>query len=174
MSLTLVLMRHAKSTWDDPTMDDSQRGLNARGRIAAPAIANWLVAKGYLPDTVLVSSARRTVETWERMAAIMPETATMESNPALYLASPDIILNVVKNQTSPVIMLIAHNPGIAEFAERILQAKPDHPKFARHPTAATTIIEFDAPNWDTINWQQGRAIDFVVPSDLDDSPFEKT
>ncbi len=149
-------------------MDDFERSLNGRGRTAAPAIAHWLVKKGYLPDAVLVSSARRTVETWERMAAIMPETATMESNPALYLANADIILGTLKSQTSPVIMLVTHNPGIGDFAERILASAPNHSSFRRYPTAATTVIEFDAPTWNDIAWGTGRVIDFVVPADLVD------
>lgn len=161
-------MRHAKSSWDDPALDDFERSLNGRGRKAAPMVAHWLVDKGYLPDAVLVSSARRTVETWERMSTIMPETATMESNPALYLANSDIIMGVLKSQTSPVIMLIAHNPGIGDFAETILKQPPKHPKFRRYPTAATTVIEFDAPSWDDINWRQGRAAEFIVPDDLAD------
>ena len=116
MPLTLILTRHAKSAWDDPELDDFERPLDGRGRAAALNIGTWLITQGYLPDTVLVSGARRTVETWSRMAGIMPSTATMESVPALYLASADIILNVLRARRSPVIMLIAHNPGIGDFA----------------------------------------------------------
>ena len=102
------------------------------------------------------------------MSTIMPETATMESNPALYLANSDIIMGVLKSQTSPAIMLIAHNPGIGDFAERIVDQPPRHPKFRRYPTTATIVVEFDATSWDDINWGQGRAAEFIVPSDLAD------
>ena len=162
-------MRHAKSAWDDPLLDDSERTLNARGRAAAPLVAKWLVAEGYLPDNVLVSSARRTVETWEHMAPIMPETATMESNPALYLASSDVIQGVIGNQTDPSLMVICHNPGIADFAARTLSQKPDHAKFRQYPTAATSVIQYDAPTWADIGWAKGTLLDFVVPKDLDPS-----
>lgn len=168
MALTLILTRHAKSAWTDPTLDDFDRPLNQRGRVAAPAIAKWLVAQGVLPDVVLVSGARRTVETWQRMAPAMPETATMESMPALYHADPKIILGALKAQISPTVALIAHNPGIAEFAERIVKTPPDHPKFAQYPTAATTMISFDAPSWAQIDWGQGDVLDFTVPRDLID------
>lgn len=166
MSLTLILMRHAKSAWNDPTLDDFDRPLNPRGRASAPAIATWLVEKGYLPDVVLVSGARRTVETWQRMASQMPETATMESNPALYHAAPKVILNVLKSQTAPTIALIAHNPGIGEFAERIVKTQVDHPKFAQYPTAATTVISFENETWSNVDWGQGEALDFTAPRDL--------
>lgn len=168
MPLTLILMRHAKSAWNDPALDDFDRTLNPRGRAAAPAIAEWLVGKGYLPDTVLVSGARRTVETWERMAPVMPETATMESNPALYLAGPDIMLNVLKAQTAPTVAIIGHNPGIAEFAERIGKTQPQHPDFQRYPTAATSVIRFDIETWSKVDWFTGEFLDFIVPRDLTD------
>ena len=166
MTLTLILTRHAKSAWDDPALDDFERPLNGRGRSSALKIGQWLAGQGYLPDTVLVSGARRTVETWSRMASVMPSTATMESVPALYHASADTILNVLRARNSPAIMLIAHNPGIAEFASRILDALPDHEKFASYPTCATSVIEFDAPAWRDIGWGQGRLADFVVPREL--------
>lgn len=166
MPLTLILTRHAKSAWDDPALDDFERPLNGRGRSSALKLGNWLISNGYLPDTVLVSGARRTVETWARMSEKMPSTATMESAPALYLASADIIMNVLKARKSPVIMLIAHNPGIAEFARRIVSAPPHHEKFDKYPTGATSIIEFDTDQWKAIDWKSGRLIDFVVPRDL--------
>ena len=169
MALTLILTRHAKSSWSDPTIDDFDRSLNQRGRNAAPAVASWLVARGYLPDIVLVSGARRTVETWQRMAPVMPETATMESMPALYHAGSDIILGVLKAQTPPTVALIAHNPGIAEFAERIVKSPPKHPSFQRYPTAATMVIKFDEASWSQIGWGQGKVLDFTVPRDLIDT-----
>jgi phosphohistidine phosphatase len=166
MPLTLILTRHAKSAWDDPELDDFERPLDGRGRAAALKIGTWLVSQGYLPDTVLVSGARRTVETWSRMSGIMPRTATMESVPALYLASADIILNVLRARRSPVIMLIAHNPGIGDFAARIVTNPPSHEKFEKFPTGATALIEFDVNAWRDIGWGEGKLIDFVVPRDL--------
>ncbi|MEL7027422.1 MAG: histidine phosphatase family protein, partial [Pseudomonadota bacterium] len=69
--------------------DDFDRPLNGRGRNSAPAIGKWLLDHGIVPDEVIVSGARRTVETWSRMAGHFPPTATMQSNPALYHASAD-------------------------------------------------------------------------------------
>lgn len=165
MSLTLILTRHAKSDWD-AGLDDFERPLNRRGREAAPAIAGWLVGEGYLPDVVLVSGARRTVETWERMAGAMPETATMESVPALYHSSADTMLSVLRSQTTPTVMMIAHNPGIATFAEQIVDTPPDHPNFGHYPTAATTVIRFGAESWRDVGWGAGEVLDFVVPREI--------
>ncbi len=161
-------MRHAKSAWDDPAQDDFDRPLNGRGRKSAPAVGRWLAEKGYLPDTVLVSGARRTVETWERMARVLPETAQMQSAPALYLAEPKVILGVLRSQSTPTVMLIGHNPGFAILAGALASAPPNHPKWSQYPTAATTVFEFDCETWADIEAGSGRVIDFVVPRDLID------
>lgn len=166
MALTLILMRHAKSAWDDPDQDDFDRPLNDRGRKSAPAIGRWLAKKGYLPDTVVVSGARRTVETWERMAQFLPETAEMESAPALYLAEPNVILGVLRSQTTPTVMMIGHNPGFALLARALASKAPNHPKFPQYPTAATTVFGFTCPSWSEIAPGTGEVIDFTVPRDL--------
>lgn len=166
MPLTLILMRHAKSSWGDPLQDDFDRSLNDRGRRSAPAIAKHLISKGYLPDRVLISGARRTVESWERMAPHFPETTLMASNPALYLAGPDIIEGVLRAQTEPTIMLIGHNPGIAEFAERVVSTPPDHPKFSQYPTAATLVATFPSETWRDFKLNSGGVLEFVVPREL--------
>lgn len=168
MPLTLILMRHAKSDWDDPTQDDFDRPLNGRGRKSAPAIAGWLVEKGYLPDVVLVSGARRTLETWERMASRMPETAEMQSAPALYLAEPQVILDVLRSQSQPTVMMIGHNPGFAMLASALSDKHAQHPKFGQYPTAATAVFTFEATEWSQVGPGTGTLIDFVVPRDLID------
>lgn len=168
MSLTLILMRHAKSAWDDPTQEDFDRPLNGRGRRSAQAIGQWLLDRGYLPDEVVVSAARRTVETWSRMAKGFPQTTAMQSNPALYLASAETILGVVKTAEVPTIMLIAHNPGIGQFAGQIAKNPAHHPKFGQYPTCATTVVTFDVESWNEVAWGAGEIADFAVPKDLTD------
>ena len=96
----LILTRHAKSAWNDPSLDDFDRSLNRRGRKSAEAIGQWLVEAGALPDVVLVSGARRTVETWSRMASAFPATATMKSAPALYHGSAATLLNVLRAENA--------------------------------------------------------------------------
>ena len=167
MTLKLILMRHAKSAWDDPLASDIDRKLNARGRRSAQLIAKWLEEHDHIPDTVLASSAARTLETWERMAGHTPGTPHLISSPKLYLAGPDVILGALRDQSAPSILLICHNPGIAEFAARIVDGRPDHPEFRRYPTAATAVFTFDRENWSDVTWQQGQLEDFTVPRELD-------
>lgn len=166
MPLTLILTRHAKSSWGDPNLDDFDRTLNPRGRKSADAIGVWLSANGYLPDVVIVSGARRTVETWSAMAHHFPNTATMTSNPALYHASAATMLGVLRTQTQQTCMMIGHNPGIADFASRIAAKAHPHPRFADYPTGATSIIRFDAKKWSDVEWGSGQVEDVIVPRDL--------
>ena len=168
MTLTLILMRHAKSAWDDPAADDFDRTLNERGRIAAPRMAKWLIDQGHIPEKAVVSSSCRTLETWDRMAPFMPKSTTMERSAALYLAGSDIIQGVLKAQSAPGIMIICHNPGIADFAARALASQPKHPDFQRYPTAATTVMSFDIDDWSDMTWASATPVAFAVPKDLGD------
>jgi phosphohistidine phosphatase len=166
VTLRLILTRHAKSSWDDPLLDDFDRTLNDRGEASADAIGAWLAGKGLVPGEALVSSARRTRETWARIAAALSSEVPARFEQRLYHAGPDTMLKVLRTATAPVAILIGHNPGMAEFAGRIVAAPPLHPRFADYPTAATTVIDFDAARWADVGWHGGRVADFVVPREL--------
>ena len=166
MALRLILVRHAKSSWDDPFQDDHSRVLNKRGQRAAPAVAQWLANLGYLPAEVVSSTARRTVETWERMAPSFPEGTVMRRDPALYHASSDRMLAVLRQCAASPVLMLGHNPGIGDFAARLLTTPPDSPRFGAYPTCATLVAEFDADDWADVQFGTGKAIDFVVPGEL--------
>jgi phosphohistidine phosphatase len=165
MTLTLICMRHAKSDWDDPLQDDIDRPLNERGRAAAALIGKWLAEKKHIPQLALVSSAARTVETWELMSRHL-ESVTAEFLPDLYLATPDVMRRTLLKRQARSILLIAHNPGMADLTDKLVKNRPDHPKFRTYPTAATTVIEFDTDNWANLGWREGKVLDFIVPRDL--------
>ncbi|MXY32958.1 MAG: histidine phosphatase family protein [Boseongicola sp. SB0676_bin_33] len=166
MTLTLILTRHAKSSWDDPTLDDFDRSLNGRGRKSAPLIGRWLVERGHVPQVVVASGARRTVETWEGMAPAMPESTVLDRDRALFHAGASTILGVLRKQAAARIMLIGHNPGFADFASRVVVRPPGHDRFSDYPTAATAVIDFKVASWAHVRWGSGRVQDFVVPRDL--------
>jgi phosphohistidine phosphatase len=168
MSLTLVLIRHAESSRSDATLDDFDRPLNGRGRQSAAAVGTWLAERGHTPGDVIVSGARRTVDTWAEMAMKLEGAGDMRSNLALYDCASDTVLAVLRGAKAPTSMLIAHNPAIANFAHRIVSAPSGHPGFQDFPTCATAVITFDAPDWNAADWSQGTVIDFVVPRDLID------
>jgi phosphohistidine phosphatase len=161
--MRLILMRHAKSGWDDPLLPDHERPLAPRGIDAAGRIGRWLVDNGHIPDVALVSSARRTVETWERLGLECPSTKV----PGLYLAAPEMMLRVLQGASGNTVLMIGHNPGIAEFARMILRTSPPHARFHDFPTAATLVAEFSEGNWRDIRFGQALAMAFVVPRELD-------
>ncbi len=160
----LILTRHAKSAWDNPALDDYARPLNGRGRRSALELGEWLHSRGYEPDQVLCSSAVRTRETWAVALSapleVMPEVEFIDS---LYHASPDVMLKVLRKATGDCVMMLGHNPGIAEFASMLPSRRPSHPDFARYPTAATLVVDFEIPAWADLKPGQGSMLDFFVP-----------
>lgn len=167
MTLRLILSRHAKSDWDNPLDTDHQRPLNPRGKRAAPLIGRWLVYKSYLPQQTLVSDAARTRETWALMSAEFPAFVQAEFTSALYLASPDVMLRELRHATAPSVLMLGHNPGIAEFAAMLLRLPFTDPDFQRFPTGATLIAEFDANSWADLRCHTGSCVDFITPRRLD-------
>ncbi|SEM65799.1 phosphohistidine phosphatase [Loktanella fryxellensis] len=167
MTLTLILLRHAKSGWDDPTLADHDRTLNARGRRDAPALGHWLAAQGHLPDLILCSDAERTTQTVDLMLTGARADVPVRHLPQFYNASPDMLLRHIRKQGDTATLLVcAHNPGIGELAHHLVTTAPDHARFADYPTAATTVITFNVASWADI--AQGDCTAFVIPADLSD------
>lgn len=166
MSKRLILTRHAKSSWEVPTMSDHDRPLNARGREAAADLGGWLASRGYVPDEVLCSDAARTRETWQRIAPALPGTPALVIKPALYHAAAEVMLAVLRHATGETVMMLGHNPGIAEFAARIVARPPAHPHFRRYPTAATLVASFEIDGWAEVGYGMGAVRDFIVPREI--------
>jgi phosphohistidine phosphatase len=164
MTLTLILMRHAKSDWANPLMTDHDRPLNARGQRAARAMGDWLRQGGWQPDEALVSTSERTRETWAGLGI----TAPVRFDSALYLAEPEDMWRVLHGAKGSCVLMLGHNPGIADFAANLVAAPPDHDRFADYPTCATLIARFDAPGWDAVRPFTGQVVDFAVPRQFTD------
>lgn len=163
MTCTLILTRHAKSSWDDPVLNDHARPLNKRGRRSAKAIGNWLSEKGLSPDQVLSSSSQRTRETWYLMGLSSPLVTFTDD---LYHAPETSMLNTLAEAKEPVVLLLGHNPGMAEFASEIVVQPPTHPRYFDYPTCATAVIRFDIDRWSDIRWHSGTVEAFVLPREL--------
>lgn len=162
----LILTRHAKSSWDDPMMPDHDRPLNERGKAAAADLGQWLASRDYIPGEVLCSDALRTRKTFSGIAPALPGSPVLELKPALYHAGPDVMMAVLRHATADVVMMIGHNPGIAEFAQRLVAHPPATPDFQRYPTGATLVVDFDAPDWASVTLGTGVVADFVVPREI--------
>lgn len=158
----LILTRHAKSAWDDPTLADHDRPLNDRGRRSARALGDWMASRGYEPEEVLCSSARRTQETWAMVAgAALEVRPLLRLEPGLYHAGPDKMLTILRTATHPTVMMLGHNPGISELAALLPARLPMDPDFRRYPTAATLVVDFQIENWSDIRPGDGSVMDFV-------------
>jgi phosphohistidine phosphatase len=169
----LLLMRHAKSSWDDPKLPDHARPLNARGRLAAASMGEAMRRLGLAPDVVLVSSARRTLQTLE---ALKPwdDTPLVEPMDQLYLASGEQLLGVLHGvaETARSVLLISHNPGLHELAMRLTgeaAMRQDTPTTRRlaegYPTGA--LAEFSIPGpWWQLDQGGARLLRFLAPRDL--------
>lgn len=161
----LILTRHAKSSWDDPQMEDHARPLNKRGIRAALELGHWLHTRGYEPDEVLCSTALRSRETWTTAAAapleVTPEVKNLDR---LYHASPDVMLAVLRHATGDCVMMVGHNPGIGEFAQRLVSRAPSRPEFHKYPTAATLVVDFEIADWSEAKAGAGSVLDFFVPA----------
>ncbi|GAA2034854.1 phosphohistidine phosphatase SixA [Agromyces tropicus] len=144
---TLVLVRHAKSAWGDPTLSDHDRPLNDRGRRDAPEMARRLRERGIVPDAIRASTALRARSTAEAMAAelaLAPDALVLEER--LYGAGPETILGVVSGLDDAVgtVMVVAHDPGMSELAYR-LSGEIEH-----MPTCAVAEFRFAIWSWSEI------------------------
>lgn len=164
--MRLILARHAKSGWGDPLQEDFDRTLNERGRASARAVGHWLKSKGYTPDRILCSAAARTQETCDLILGSLEKAPQVDIREQLYLAGPHMLLQHIKRSEGECLMVIAHNPGIAELAHMLAKSPAKHADFTRYPTCSTSVFEINAPHWAELAPAQNEVIDFTVPRDL--------
>jgi len=150
MRRELLLVRHVKSAWDDPSLPDHDRPVAPRGMKALRHLREYLERAGYRPKVVLCSSSRRTVATLDGIRAALPKRATIEVTEALYLANAETLHARVRalDDTLRCAMVVGHNPAIQDLAER-LAGSGDTPLCARLaakvPTGALVALSFDGP-----------------------------
>jgi phosphohistidine phosphatase len=173
----LLLLRHAKSSWDDPRLADHARPLNARGRRNAIAIGDAMRDLGLAPDVVLVSSARRTLQTLEALAPI-DGSPLVEPMDSLYLAPWTVLLQMLRGvrETTRSVLLIGHNPGLHELAMALAGAatmaeggKTATRLAQSYPTGALTEFSVALP-WRLLEPGGARLLRFLAPADLPSEP----
>lgn len=170
--LTLSLLRHAKSAWDDPTLDDFERPLAKRGVTAARKVGAYLAREGLCPRLVLCSGAVRTRATLALLLAGHDgNTPELIYDDALYLALPAMLLGRVRAFEPSVLhaMLIGHNPGMHALALELTGGgtRDDVEALAtKFPTAALAVLTFEADRWSGVKPAAGRLERFVMPRTL--------
>lgn len=169
---TLTLLRHAKSAWDDESLDDFDRPLAPRGRKAAARVGRHLRKTGAVPDLALVSAAARARETWDRVVTELGAAPPSRHLRSLYLAAPSRMIEVIRRQPDSVghLLLCGHNPGLEGLAARLVGSGPADERAAmaaKYPTGAVARIAFDVDAWDAVAPGTGRLESFVLPRKLD-------
>ena len=167
MTLRLILVRHAKSSWSNAGLEDHERPLNDRGKRSALKIGSWLNERNHLPQRVLSSDSVRTRETWMLIEGELNSRSPVSWHRALYHAGAQTMLDMLRSsKNEPTILMLGHNPGIAIFAGMLAQEPPQHERFRDYPTGATAILEFSATQWRDIDWGSAMVVDFAIPREL--------
>jgi phosphohistidine phosphatase len=169
--LTLSLLRHAKSSWDDPGLEDFDRPLAERGQKAAPRMGAYMAGHGIAPDLILSSPSVRTRQTLDFLLPKLPSTPPVTFEDGLYLASAATMLKRVRKLKPSVrhVMVVGHDPGMHDLAVELagsgdpadLQALG-----AKFPTAALAVIAFEVGAWPGVGPGAGRLVLFMTPRRL--------
>lgn len=169
MTKRLILLRHAKSSWPD-NVGDHERPLAERGRKAAPVMAQWLMANGLRPDLALVSTARRTQETWALAAPVLGK-ATKRDAASIYEASVDRLAALIRGIEPSVgtLLVIGHNPGMEDLAGYLMQGDGGEAGSRlrqKFPTAAVAVLSLPVEDWTEVGPHGGTLEHFVTPKTL--------
>ena len=169
---TILLLRHAKSAWNDTTLNDHDRPLNRRGERSAKAMAEHLSHKGPRPDLILCSTATRTRQTLapliKRLGSKAPLIALEDT---LYLASEESLMERLRALGDEVatVLLVGHNDGIWRLAEA-LAGRGAAARMAalreKYPTGALTTLQVPIASWHDLAAGSGDLVAFVRPRDL--------
>ncbi len=157
----LFLVRHAKSSWEDPSLDDIDRPLNTRGEKNAPEMGERLKKQGILPDLLISSPARRASSTAKKIAKkIEYSKKDILINEDLYHGSDAMLINIVKtlDDTANSVMLFGHNPGFTYFANQLCNIN-----ISNIPTAGIVAIEFQIDTWSEAELGNGELVFFDYP-----------
>lgn len=161
MSKTLYLIRHAKSSWDDPSLRDHDRPLNKRGKRDAPFMAKKLKEKNIIPDLIISSTAERAIEFANILAEELDyKKKNIKAEKDMYMAGESEMLKILQDVDDryKTVFMIGHNPYITSFAGRMSGHAVDN-----IPTSGVFGISFDVDKWSDIKIGKGSFISFDYP-----------
>lgn len=167
---TLLLFRHAKSSRDDPELDDFDRPLAPRGVADAPAMGKLIAGRGWIPDHALVSPAARTTETWTLARRAFGRDVPAIYPQKLYLASAETLFEQIRKVPEAVttLILVGHNPGLEDCAVALCGEGSDGRAAAelrrKFPTGALARFAHEG-GWDEIRPGAAALLDFIRPRD---------
>ncbi|WP_372930923.1 histidine phosphatase family protein [Methyloceanibacter sp.] len=169
--LTLSLLRHAKSSWKNPTLPDRERPLSTRGMSDAPVMGRAMTERGLDPELVLCSSARRTVDTLDLLLPELKVKPEVTYKDALYHASPEDMLDMLRAipPGASRVLVVGHNPEIEALAGDLIGSGPKHMRDRlkeKYPTGALAVLNFAAGLWSSVDVNSGSLSLFLTPKEL--------
>jgi phosphohistidine phosphatase len=170
MPKTVLLLRHAKSSREDPELADFDRPLTGRGRRDAPRMGTWMHEAGLKPDLVLCSDAKRARETWAGLGETLRCAAPVLFERGLYMASAKALCRRLQRLPGTVgsVLVIGHNPGLEDAAQALADGRGEALERLRgkFPTAALARLDFDIEDWARLEPGTGRLSLFMTPGHL--------
>ena len=159
---TLLLLRHAKSDWDDTSLRDFDRPLAARGERDAPRIGKALRDRGPLPDLIISSPAVRAKATIEAVIKAAKLKLEIRFDKTIYGASSAELMKLIGRlpDGSSCVLLVGHNPGFEDLFGRLIGSHE------RMPTAALACIEFQIDHWEDVKDGEGKLAWLLTPKQL--------
>ena len=169
---TLTVLRHAKSSWDDPNLDDFDRPLNPRGWKAARRIGRELKQRKIKFDYAVASPAARVRETIDGfIEGYGQPDFEIRFEPRIYEATVRTLLDLICGlpETAAAALLVGHNPGLERLVVELAQDgnKRREQVAEKFPTAAVAIFELPARRWNEVRTGSGRIVELIVPKELD-------
>ncbi len=162
---TLILIRHAKSSWADHDLSDFDRPLNERGLRDTPRMGKRFKEKGITPDKLITSPANRALTTCTLFAETIEfPKQNIKTEERLYHADEEEILDIVQNLKEPddVVILFGHNPGFTDFVNRLMNIRIDNV-----PTCGIVACKLPVKEWKDVSWQSGQLLFFDFPKNRD-------
>ena len=167
----LTILRHAKSSWDDPALDDFGRRLNERGWKAARRLGRELEDRGVHFDLVVASTAARVRETIDGFTEKLKLNVEIRHEPRMYGASEATLLEIVRElpESAHAPLLVGHNPGLERLVVGLTHGDPKGLRdrvAEKFPTAAMAQIELPAQRWAEVEPANGEIAELIFPSEL--------
>lgn len=161
---TLFLMRHAKSSWDDPSLEDIDRPLNKRGKKDAPEMGRRMAEYDVKPEALVSSPARRALRTAQKVAEELGfENTDVRIDERLYSWDSNTVLNVIHSLDDKFesAMFVFHNPAITDLVNELTKEDIDNV-----PTCGVATIGFDSDSWSGVKKGKGKILKFDYPKKL--------
>lgn len=160
---TLLILRHAKSSWDNPSLSDYDRPLNKRGKRDAPRMGKHIREQGLVPDRILTSSAKRARKTASKVAKACGYEGKIKKMDSLYHALPGVYYEKIQELANKYdnVMVVGHNPTMEQLVANLTEQS------VTMPTTALAHIELPIEHWKTLDlYTKGKLRNLWTPKTL--------